>query len=233
MPFARCIAHVLLPAVVGTGGGGLLTGRGGRCQICVFLASLPRRMSEGSTSAWKPHLLLALSGVEELIKWYLSQCIFTDTITWGCWTCRSWRTALYSFKTIKSLLRPVAPQFDNDAKYIFSGYWTVGVASIMKLLEEATLGCVFSPSVRWAHISSQVLASFLAKLPPCSYVPERKDMSNWGQCEPQLTVIISEMEQWEGTSPNEASTDSKAWRPLWYDSPLLPEPWNISWNDGS
>lgn len=136
-----------------------------------------------------------------------------DTITWDCGAHWSWRTTLYSFKTMKSLLRPVAPQFDNYTKYIFSGYWIVGVASIMQLLEAATLGCVFMPSVRWAHISSQVLTSFPAKLPPCSYVPERNDMCNWGQCESRFTVIISGMEQWEGTSPNEAGMGSKAWPP--------------------
>lgn len=115
-----------------------------------------------------------------------------------------------SFKTIKSLFRPVAPQCDNCTKYIFSGYWITGIASIMQLLEEATLGCIVMPSVRWAYISSQVLTSFLARLSPCGYVPERKDMSNWGQCESQFTVIISGREQWEGTSPNEASVGSKA-----------------------
>lgn len=133
-----------------------------------------------------------------------------DTITRDCWTHWSWRTALYSFKTIKSLLRPAAPQFNDCTKYIFSGYWIVGVASVMKeAFRRGHPGLCFH-ILRWAHISSQVLTSFLAKLPSCSYVPERKDMSNWGHCVSQLIVIIPRMEQWEGTPPNEASTGSKA-----------------------
>ena len=48
MHSARCIGHVLLPAVWGAC---YSWDWGGRCQICVFLASLPRLMSEGSTLA--------------------------------------------------------------------------------------------------------------------------------------------------------------------------------------
>ena len=95
----------------------------------------------------------------------------------------------------------------------------------MKLLEEVTRSCVFMPLVRWAHISSQVFTSFLMGLPPRSSAPERKDMSNWGQRESQLIVIISGMEKLEETSPNEVSVGSKAAPVL---APTLAQRWTAA-----
>lgn len=135
----------------------------------------------------------------------------------ACWNWRICWTPLRWY-TLFSTLWPL------EATAIGQRAFLTVLHSTVRLVGGATPSCVLTRSVRWAHVSAQVLTGFLAGPPPRHPAPERKDMSNWGHCESQFTAISLGMQQLEGTSPNEASLVSKATRGWPHDNGLSPGP---------
>lgn len=124
--------------------------------------------------------------------------MFMDIITWDWWLTGA-GGPLVPTQDGKIPSPSLALRLDNCMKYIFSGCWVVGVASIIKLWEEATLSCIFYAfQLDGSTLLLKGSLIFLAGLPPWSYAPERKGMSNWGHCESQFTVIISGLKHLEG-----------------------------------